>query len=87
MFYMSYNDLWRWKMNVARAMGNTHDRKYIPELIKAFEENNDKRVQGMIAWALGILGGEKAKEALNLFLSSSEGLVKDEITNALNKFK
>jgi epoxyqueuosine reductase len=74
-------------MNVARAMGNTHDRKYIPELIKAFEEINDKRVQGMIAWALGNLGGEKSKEALKLFLSSSEGLVKDEITSALDKFK
>ncbi len=86
MFYMSYNDIWRWKMNVARAMGNTHDRKYIPELIKAFGENKDKRVQGMIAWALGNLGGEKSKEALSLFLSSSEGLVKDEITNALDKF-
>ena len=85
MFYMSYNDLWRWKMNVARAMGNTHDRKYIPELIKAFRENKDERVQGMIAWALGNLGGEKSKEALNHFLSSSEGLVKDEITNALDK--
>jgi epoxyqueuosine reductase len=84
---MSFNDIWHWKMNVARAMGNTHDRKYIPELIKAFGENSDKRVQGMIAWALGKLGGEKSKEALNLFLSSSEGLVKDEITNALDKFK
>jgi hypothetical protein len=40
----------------------------------------------MIAWALGNLGGEKSKEALNLFLSSSEGLVKDEVTNALDKF-
>jgi len=72
-------------MNVARAMGNTHDRKYIPELIKAFGENKDKRVQGMIAWALGILGGEESKKALNYFFSRNEGLVKDEITNALDK--
>jgi len=86
MFYMSFNNIWHWKMNVARAMGNTHDRKYIPELIKAFGENKDKRVQGMIAWALGNLGGEESKEALNFFLLSSEGLVKDEIANALDKF-
>ena len=87
MFYMSFNDIWRWKMNVARAMGNTYDRKYIPELIKAFGENKDKRVQGMIVWALGNLGGEKSKEALSFFLLSSKGLVKDEIANALDKFK
>jgi epoxyqueuosine reductase len=27
MFYMSYDDIWRWKMNVARVMGNTLDPK------------------------------------------------------------
>jgi len=85
MFYMSYNEIWRWKMNVARAMGNTRDSKYVPELIKTFEENRDERVQGMIAWALGMLGGENSKEALNAFLSGSEGLVRDEITDALDK--
>jgi epoxyqueuosine reductase len=87
MFYMSYNDIWRWKMNVARAMGNTHDRNYVPELILAFGENKDERVKGMIAWALGNLGGEKSKEALKTFLSNSEGLVVDEVTNALSKLK
>jgi epoxyqueuosine reductase len=74
-------------MNVARAMGNTHDIKFVPELIKAFEENKDERVQGMIAWALGILGGIESKDALNAFLSGSEGLVRDEITKALDKIK
>ncbi|TFG18125.1 MAG: epoxyqueuosine reductase, partial [Promethearchaeota archaeon] len=87
MFYMSYNDLWRWKMNVARAMGNTHDQKYVPDLITAFEENEDERVLGMIAWALGKLGGTESKQALNSFLSSSSGLVKDEISFALDEIK
>lgn len=87
MFYISYNDLWRWKMNVARAMGNTYDQKYVPDLIKAFEENDDERVLGMIAWALGKLGGKESKQALNSFLSNSSGLVKDEINFALDKIR
>ena len=46
MFYMSENELWRWKMNVARAMGNSLDEKYISELARAFRENADERVLG-----------------------------------------
>jgi len=84
---MSYNDLWRWKMNVARAMGNSHDRKYVPELIKAFEENDDERVLSMIAWALGQLGGKESEQALHSFLLKSSGLVKDEINYALDKIE
>ena len=86
MFYMSLDEIWRWKMNVARAMGNSIDIKYIPELIKAFEENDDEKVKGMIAWALGRLGGTQSKSALESFLTSSNGLVKDEILKALNQF-
>jgi len=89
MFYMSddasYNDLWRWKMNIARAMGNSLDPKYIPELIKAFRENIDERVKGMITWALGRIGGEESKEILEISLSNSEGLVKEEILLAIEK--
>lgn len=86
MFYMPFNDIWRWKMNVARAMGNTLDLKYIPELKKAFEDNKDERVKGMIVWALGRIGGETSKEALNIYLTDSEGLVKEEIQTALKNF-
>jgi len=86
MFYMSYNEMWRWKMNTARAMGNTLDPKFLPELTRAFTENSDERVKGMIAWALGRIGGEKAKTALEIFLLDSEGLVQKEINSALAKF-
>ncbi|MFX1374211.1 MAG: epoxyqueuosine reductase [Promethearchaeota archaeon] len=85
MFYMSFNEIWRWKMNVARAMGNSLDLKYIPELIKAYKENNDERVKGMIAWALGCLGGDESKSALETFLKESSGIVKEEILEALNQ--
>lgn len=83
MFYMSENDLWRWKMNVARAMGNTLDDRYVPELARAFQENADQRVRAMIAWALGRIGGVEAKDVLTGMLAKNEGVVKEEISAAL----
>jgi epoxyqueuosine reductase len=85
MFYTSEKDLWRWKMNVARVMGNTLDDQFIPELARAFQENEDERVLGMIAWALGRIGGPHAKQTLSNALSQSEGLVKEEVLAALGK--
>lgn len=84
MFYMSYSDIWRWKMNVARVMGNSLDSMYIPDLVRAFDDNTDERVLGMIAWALGRIGGSKAREALNRFNSNPElgAAVKEEIRQA-----
>jgi len=85
MFYQSYNETWRWKMNVARSMGNSQDLKYIPELVKAFKENSDERVTRMIAWALGRLGGKESKKALECFLEIGNGEVREEISLALKK--
>jgi len=84
MFYMSADDLWRWKMNVARAMGNSLDPEYVPDLVRAFGENQDERVQGMIAWALGRIGGEAAAQALGKFAGDSAGTVASEIAQALD---
>jgi hypothetical protein len=39
----------------------------------------------MIAWALGRLGGLKARAALEGFLSKSEGLVHEEVVLALDR--
>jgi epoxyqueuosine reductase len=86
MFYMSSHDLWRWKMNVARVMGNSHDRNYAGNLILAYRENDDERVRAMIAWALGQLGGAEALLALQDFAHDADGLLKDEIDLALTKF-
>jgi epoxyqueuosine reductase len=83
MFYMSPTDLWRWKMNVARAMGNSLNPEYIPHLIRAFRENNDERVTSMCAWALGRIGGAEAGAALKDFLNENEGQVRGEILQAL----
>ena len=85
MFYMSDNDLWRWKMNAARAMGNSLNSAYVSDLIRAFKENPDDRVQSMIAWALGRIGGKEAKAALEQLLQGASGIVKEEIEHALKK--
>ncbi|HON58757.1 MAG TPA: 4Fe-4S double cluster binding domain-containing protein [Smithella sp.] len=84
MFYMSAEDIWRWKMNAARAMGNSLDPDYVPDLIKAFEENEDERVRCMIAWALGRIGGSEASAALQRFQEGSRGMVHEEITLAMD---
>ena len=83
MFYISAKNLWLWKMNVARAMGNSLNQDYIPELMHAFQENEDQRVKGMIAWSLGKLGGDSARSALRRFLPGSTGLARKEIEDAL----
>jgi epoxyqueuosine reductase len=83
MFYMSDADLWRWKANVARAMGNSRDERYIPDLVRAFNESGDERVASMVAWALGWIGGHSARQALEAFLPGSRSPVREEIRAAL----
>jgi len=84
MFYMSADDMWRWKMNTARVMGNTRDPDYIPELAHAFEESDDARVRSMCAWAMGRIGGRRARSALARFQKRAEdGLVAEEIAYAM----
>ncbi|MCX5849605.1 MAG: HEAT repeat domain-containing protein [Deltaproteobacteria bacterium] len=83
MFYMSADDLWRWKMNAARAMGNSLNPAYVAELIRAFKENSDERVRSMIAWALGRIGNKEAMTGLEQFSKESDGMVKEEIRQAI----
>ena len=83
MFYMPPADLWRWKMNVARAMGNTRDEVYVPELAEAYRREEDEWVKAMAAWALGRIGGPEARQCLDRFLPQSAGLVREEIIAAL----
>jgi epoxyqueuosine reductase len=82
-FYISKDNVAKWRMNAARALGNQGDREHIPLLARTFKENESEIVRGMCAWALGRLGGAKAKKALESRRSAEEGLVKDEIESAL----
>jgi epoxyqueuosine reductase len=83
MFYMSADDLWRWKMNVARAMGNSRNPVYVADLVRAFQENSDERVRSMIAWALGKIDNTEALAALKKFFKDSTGKLKEEIQLAM----
>ena len=79
MFYMTYKDIWRWKMNVARVMGNSRDENYIPDLARAFKDNPDERVRAMAVWAIGNIVGSKAMTVLNELDDETSALVKQEI--------
>jgi epoxyqueuosine reductase len=82
MFYMAAEDLWRWKMNAARAMGNTRDPFYIPHLTRALAGEDDWRVQAMAAWALGRIGGPEAVDALGVCRPPAGGALAEEVTLA-----
>ena len=73
-------------MNVDRVMGNNLDLVYIPELLVAFRSNDDERVLGMLAWAIGRIGGLKAKAVLNDIFPGSNGLLQKEIVFAMENF-
>lgn len=83
MFYMGPEKIWKWKMNAARAMGNSRDDRYVPDLARALAAPEDERVRSMAAWALGRIGGHRACEILHRFLNQSEGDLRGEIEYAL----
>jgi epoxyqueuosine reductase len=51
--------------NAAIALGNTGDPEHIPALDRAMEDP-EELVRGYAAWALGRIGGSKAKAVLEL---------------------
>jgi epoxyqueuosine reductase len=87
MFYMGADKLWKWKMNVARVMGNSQDEKYLVDLEKAFIENQDDRVKGMIAWAMGQIGNEETGSSLKEYATQNSGRVLEEIELAIKTIK
>ena len=85
MFYIPKENIGKWKMNAARALGNMGDTGHIPILARNLADNPDETVRGMCAWSLGKLGGPKSKAALESRLPNENGLVKEEINLALEK--
>lgn len=85
MFYMPSTELWRWHMNVARVMGNALDDIYVPELGIAIERNQDERVKGMCAWALGRIGGNEARKVLEKHLKAMDDNFQKEVRAALSR--
>ncbi len=72
------------EISLSKRMGNSNDEKYIDELGRAFSENEDSRVKGMAAWALGKIGGHRAKSLLGSFLTKEDNTeVRGELEYAL----
>ncbi len=68
--------------NVAIALGNSGDRRAVPVLVRALSDH-EPLVRGHAAWALGRLGGEAAREALERALESeTEEWVVEEMRDA-----
>ena len=87
MFYMPSSEIWRWRMNAARAMGNMLDEAYVPELEKAMAQDSDDRVTRMCAWALGRIGGPAAVKALEKHRAGAGDALKNEIDHALARLR
>lgn len=84
-FYISKDNIAKWQMNAARALGNMGDRSNVPLLERVLEENRSEIVRGMCAWALGKLGGSKAIQILEKHRNKeSSSLVRKEIEEYKN---
>src|SRR2546425_378122 len=72
--------------NVCVALGNSKDQQAVPPLIGALHDY-EPLIRGHAAWALGKIGGEQAKKALEEALSTEEHEeVRKEIRCALGEF-
>ena len=70
--------------NVAVALGNSGMQAAVPALISALDDE-EPLVRGHVAWALGQLGGDEAKEALKRRLGIEEDAeVRGELKDALD---
>jgi len=75
------------KRNAVLALGNIGDPRAVVPLIKVLEEDDNPMVRGHTAWALGKIGVEKAKFALEKALKiERDEEVREEIINALGMF-
>ena len=82
-FYISRRRIDRWQMNAARALGNIGIPDHTPALEKALLESPYPNVRAMSAWALGRIGGAKARRILEKGRGRESAPVIDEIDMAL----
>lgn len=69
---------WRGKKPIQRnailALAHFKDRSAVPDLIRLTEEDPRPVIRGTAAWALGKIGGEEAKDALEKMKRSEQSL-------------
>ena len=81
--YNYISDKKYFQRNAAIALGNTGDPEQVPVLRKALDDP-EEMVRGYAAWALGRIGGGRARGALESHLAREEsGLVRSEIEAVL----
>jgi len=74
------------KRNAALALGNIGDPRAVNPLVKVLQEDDNSMVRGHTAWALGKIGGKKAKFALEKALKIEEDReAGEEIIDALRR--
>jgi epoxyqueuosine reductase len=72
--------------NAAIALGNSRDPAFIPDLARAMQDE-EGMVRGYAAWALGMIGGDRAREILESRLSvETDEFARTEIRSALKAF-
>jgi epoxyqueuosine reductase len=72
--------------NVAVALGNSNSAVSVPQLTKSLTEDPEPLVRGHAAWALGKIGGEQVKQALEkATLEEEDPFVVEEIRFALGQ--
>lgn len=71
--------------NVAIALGNVGDPDAVPALATCLATEAEPLVRGHAAWALGQLGGSRARQALEAARSDPDPFVREEVVAALGR--
>lgn len=83
--YNYIREPWLFQRNATVAMGNSGDDGHVPDLIQEFN-HPEPGMRSHVAWALGKLGGKKAKEALaRRDAEETDPTVRQEIARALER--
>lgn len=83
---------WRGKKPIQRnaiiALAHFRDESAVPDLIKLLKEDGRPVIRGTSAWALGKIGGDMARKALEeQRMCEKEEVVLEEILNALRRLE
>jgi HEAT repeat protein len=72
------------RYEAARAAGELEARNAVPTLARLLDDP-DTEVQGMAVWALGQIGGGRAKKLLNEIASGDDGSLAEAAVEALEE--